>query len=189
MTRRHSTRTAPAAVRGAGGLLTLLAFLALPADARASLSVASGRRQAGDVPRALRHLRRAGRADRAVLDGARACRRRSRTSAIIRSSTRIRTLCLLSLVFGGLLWPIAWLWAYTKPVLLQDGVRHRQASRLDDQGARHMTRRRRRPPRPARSAARALEERGVPATELEAHPRRPGRARSEARGDERGEAA
>jgi hypothetical protein len=28
----------------------------------------------------------------------------------------IRTLCLLSLVFGGLLWPIAWLWAYTKPI-------------------------------------------------------------------------
>ena len=27
----------------------------------------------------------------------------------------IKTLCLLSLVFGGLLWPIAWLWAYTKP--------------------------------------------------------------------------
>jgi hypothetical protein len=29
----------------------------------------------------------------------------------------IRTLCLLSLVFGGLLWPIAWLWAYSKPVI------------------------------------------------------------------------
>ena len=28
----------------------------------------------------------------------------------------IQTLCLLSLVFGGLLWPIAWLLAYTKPV-------------------------------------------------------------------------
>jgi hypothetical protein len=28
----------------------------------------------------------------------------------------IRTLCLLSLAFGGLLWPLAWLWAYTKPV-------------------------------------------------------------------------
>lgn len=28
----------------------------------------------------------------------------------------IQTLCLLSLVFGGLLWPIAWLWAYTKPI-------------------------------------------------------------------------
>ena len=29
----------------------------------------------------------------------------------------ITTLCLLSLVFGGLLWPLAWLWAYSKPVL------------------------------------------------------------------------
>ena len=29
----------------------------------------------------------------------------------------IKTLCLLSLVFGGMLWPLAWLWAYTKPVL------------------------------------------------------------------------
>ena len=28
----------------------------------------------------------------------------------------IQTLCLLSLVFGGLLWPLAWLWAYTKPI-------------------------------------------------------------------------
>jgi hypothetical protein len=28
----------------------------------------------------------------------------------------INTLCLLSLVFGGMLWPIAWLWAYTRPV-------------------------------------------------------------------------
>ena len=28
----------------------------------------------------------------------------------------ITTLCLLSLVFGGLLWPLAWLWASTKPI-------------------------------------------------------------------------
>ena len=28
----------------------------------------------------------------------------------------IQTLCLLSLAFGGLLWPLAWLWAFTKPV-------------------------------------------------------------------------
>jgi CBS domain containing-hemolysin-like protein len=28
----------------------------------------------------------------------------------------IQCVCLLSLVFGGLLWPFAWLWAYTKPV-------------------------------------------------------------------------
>jgi CBS domain containing-hemolysin-like protein len=27
----------------------------------------------------------------------------------------IQVLCLLSLVFGGMLWPIAWLWAYTRP--------------------------------------------------------------------------
>ncbi|MHA3771495.1 DUF3302 domain-containing protein [Verrucomicrobiota bacterium sgz303538] len=29
----------------------------------------------------------------------------------------IQCLCLLSLVFGGLLWPLAWLWAYSKPVI------------------------------------------------------------------------
>ncbi|MDE1715518.1 DUF3302 domain-containing protein [Chromobacterium amazonense] len=27
----------------------------------------------------------------------------------------IQVLCLLSLAFGGLLWPLAWLWAFTKP--------------------------------------------------------------------------
>jgi hypothetical protein len=27
----------------------------------------------------------------------------------------IHVLCLLSLLVGGLLWPLAWLWAYTKP--------------------------------------------------------------------------
>lgn len=29
----------------------------------------------------------------------------------------IQCLCLLSLIFGGLLWPLAWLWAFSKPVL------------------------------------------------------------------------
>jgi hypothetical protein len=29
----------------------------------------------------------------------------------------IKTLCFLSLVFGGLLWPLAWIWAFTKPTL------------------------------------------------------------------------
>ena len=29
----------------------------------------------------------------------------------------IQVLCLLSLAFGGLLWPLAWLWAYSKPVI------------------------------------------------------------------------
>jgi len=27
----------------------------------------------------------------------------------------IQVLCLLSLAFGGLLWPLAWLWAYSRP--------------------------------------------------------------------------
>ena len=31
----------------------------------------------------------------------------------------IQVLCLLSLFFGGMLWPLAWLWAYTRPVLHQ----------------------------------------------------------------------
>jgi CBS domain containing-hemolysin-like protein len=44
----------------------------------------------------------------------------------------IRTLCLLSLVFGGLLWPIAWVWAYSKPVMYKmaygtDKVHHDDA--------------------------------------------------------------
>jgi CBS domain containing-hemolysin-like protein len=62
----------------------------------------------------------------------------------------IRTLCLLSLVFGGLLWPIAWLWAYSKPVLhkvayghdklhpdeedLKTGGLHDRLARLEGQG-------------------------------------------------------
>lgn len=29
----------------------------------------------------------------------------------------IKALCLLSLLFGGMLWPIAWIWAYSKPVM------------------------------------------------------------------------
>jgi CBS domain containing-hemolysin-like protein len=32
-------------------------------------------------------------------------------------ATAIHVLCLLSLFFGGMLWPLAWLWAYSKPVL------------------------------------------------------------------------
>jgi hypothetical protein len=31
----------------------------------------------------------------------------------------IKVLCLMSLFFGGLLWPIAFVWAFTKPVRLQ----------------------------------------------------------------------
>jgi len=31
----------------------------------------------------------------------------------------IKTLCLLSLVFGGMLSPVAWLWAYARPVMFK----------------------------------------------------------------------
>ena len=51
----------------------------------------------------------------------------------------IKTLCLLSLVFGGMLWPIAWLWAYSKPVLHQmaygtDRVEHDKGKKGGDGG-------------------------------------------------------
>ena len=47
----------------------------------------------------------------------------------------IQTLCLLSLVFGGMLWPLAWLWAYTKPVLykMAYGTDSPRASRRERQ--------------------------------------------------------
>jgi CBS domain containing-hemolysin-like protein len=50
----------------------------------------------------------------------------------------IQTLCLLSLFFGGILWPLAWLWAYTKPVLYKmaygtDEVAHGEGA--SDHGA------------------------------------------------------
>jgi len=44
----------------------------------------------------------------------------------------IRTLCLLSLVFGGLLWPLAWIWAYTKPVMHQLAYGTDKASHDED---------------------------------------------------------
>ena len=77
----------------------------------------------------------------------------------------IRTLCLLSLVFGGLLWPLAWLWAYTKPVgyklaygtdkhpdyFKEHGLPEPESATAD-----------------IRQRVAALEGRGVPASELDA---------------------
>jgi uncharacterized protein DUF3302 len=76
----------------------------------------------------------------------------------------IRTLCLLSLVFGGLLWPLAWIWAYTKPVM------HKLAYGTDkdlgshegdawDAGAGGAS---------LRDRLAALEARGIPEAELKA---------------------
>jgi CBS domain containing-hemolysin-like protein len=73
----------------------------------------------------------------------------------------IRTLCLLSLAFGGLLWPLAWLWAYSRPVLYKmaygtDKAAHGEGDEPPlDSGGLHE--------RLAR-----LEERGIPASELKA---------------------
>jgi hypothetical protein len=75
----------------------------------------------------------------------------------------IRTLCLLSLVFGGLLWPLAWLWAYSKPVFYKMAYgadKHPDAESghpADDTNA-TVTELRERLAR--------LEERGVPASDL-----------------------
>jgi hypothetical protein len=78
----------------------------------------------------------------------------------------IRTLCLLSLVFGGLLWPIAWLWAYSKPVLYKmaygtdTGSHGHEGDAWDEAGV----------GRPhalgLHDRLARLEERGVPSSEL-----------------------
>src|SRR6186713_2154459 len=77
----------------------------------------------------------------------------------------IRTLCLLSLVFGGLLWPIAWLWAYTKPVgykLAYGTDKH------PDYYKEHGLEEPDSPTGDIRKRLGTLEEHGVPATELDA---------------------
>ncbi len=77
----------------------------------------------------------------------------------------IKTLCLLSLVFGGLLWPIAWLWAYTKPVgykLAYGTDKH------PDYFKEHGLPEPESPAADIRQRVAALEEHGVPAHELDA---------------------
>ena len=77
----------------------------------------------------------------------------------------IKTLCLLSLVFGGLLWPIAWLWAYTKPVgykLAYGTDKHPDYFKEHDLPDPES------PTADIRQRVAALEEHGVPASELDA---------------------
>ena len=117
---RHSTRAEPESRRTAPpqavGLLLFLLALALPADARASLLSPELEDKLAHIlalvvifvvpvvlialfwmvhilPEKIAHKRHHPQFE------------------------AIRTLCLLSLVFGGLLWPFAWLWAYSKPVM------------------------------------------------------------------------
>ena len=77
----------------------------------------------------------------------------------------IKTLCLLSLAFGGLLWPLAWLWAYTKPVgykLAYGTDKH------PDYFKEHGLPEPESPTADIRQRVSALEGRGVPASELDA---------------------
>ena len=77
----------------------------------------------------------------------------------------IRTLCFLSLVFGGLLWPLAWLWAYTKPVgykLAYGTDKH------PDYFKEHGLPDPENPTADIRQRVAALEEHGVSASELDA---------------------
>ena len=77
----------------------------------------------------------------------------------------IKTLCLLSLVFGGLLWPIAWLWAYTKPVgyKLAYGT-----DKSPEYFKEHGLPEPQSPVADIRQRLAALEEHGVPDSELDA---------------------
>jgi CBS domain containing-hemolysin-like protein len=82
----------------------------------------------------------------------------------------IRTLCLLSLVFGGLLWPIAWIWAYTKPVMHKLAYGTDRASHEEEaEGAAWEEKKALHDGGPGLHDRLArLEHRGIPASELKA---------------------
>jgi hypothetical protein len=87
----------------------------------------------------------------------------------------IRTLCLLSLAFGGLLWPLAWIWAYTKPVMYKMAYGSDKApSEVDAEGSawdektKHETSHAPAATLGLRERLARLEERGLPAAELTA---------------------
>jgi hypothetical protein len=90
----------------------------------------------------------------------------------------IRTLCLLSLVFGGLLWPLAWIWAYTKPVVHKLAYGTDKASHDEEAEGDAWDKRGLALPQGGTLSLQAapslhnrlaqLEERGVPASELKA---------------------
>ena len=162
MMRGRSTRAGSAAVRRGGALLTCVSYLALPPAAVASLfSPAVEDKLATFIalfvifvvpvvlialfwmvhvlPEKIAHQRH-----HPQFEG-------------------IRTLCLLSLLFGGLLWPLAWLWAYSKPVFYKmaygvDTLPHGPEPAYDTPA----------PPPGTLHDRLALVEARVPAAELEA---------------------
>jgi hypothetical protein len=80
----------------------------------------------------------------------------------------IRTLCLLSLVFGGLLWPIAWIWAYTKPVMHKIAYGTDKASHEEDAEGEAWDEGKVQPAPGLHERLAQLEKRGVASSELTA---------------------
>ena len=80
----------------------------------------------------------------------------------------IRTLCLLSLVFGGLLWPLAWIWAYTKPVMHKIAYGTDKASHDEDEKGSGWDEHQTQPVPHLHARLQRLEAAGVPADELKA---------------------
>jgi CBS domain containing-hemolysin-like protein len=78
----------------------------------------------------------------------------------------IRTLCLLSLVFGGLLWPFAWLWAYSKPVLHKMAYGTDKGHEHDDQALGPVDEDARETPLGLHDRLARLEAQGLAPTEL-----------------------
>ena len=97
------------------GLWVACATLALPAAADASFLHRRSRTKSRPASQ-FRPVRRARHADRAVLDGPRPTGEDcpQATSPAVRGHPDPVPAVAL---FGGLLWPIAWIWAYSKPVM------------------------------------------------------------------------
>ncbi len=80
----------------------------------------------------------------------------------------IRTLCLLSLAFGGLLWPLAWIWAYSKPVMYKLAYGTDKAPQEVEDAGSIWDESEKHPAARLHGRLKRLEASGVPADELNA---------------------
>src|SRR5262247_408396 len=102
----------------------------------------------------------------------------------------IRTLCLLSLVFGGLLWPLAWIWAYTKPVMYRVAYgTDKHDDYFDEMAEKHRTGKLlREEARHLREELEAMEARGALPPKLQGLKEELDRLRAEVRAEEEAKA-
>ena len=161
----HGRGARPTGLRPAVSLLFLALTSVLPVGGAGVVPFAGARRQDGEVHRALRHLLRPGGAHRPVLDGARPAgedRAQAPPPAVrgdphaVPAVAGVRRAAVAARLAVGV----------HETGRLQAGLRHRQAARLL-QGARPDPEPETPPRDMRRRASRALEERGVPATELD----------------------